>query len=285
MPLVPFNGTDNSDPKVDDVVLDDPYALPPVYDDEEIVSEGDFDYVEEEDGEIDEPLDEDETPTTKTKPKTQVYEDEVQAVKDEYQVKFDAQEERIRKLEAAQANLENEGISAEMANVDASIARLKQARKDALAEGDMDAFEAAEDRIDELKQEKFKLQSKPKVAAPATQQFPPEFLEFKAKNKWFGTDVVMSEVAKGIASALQITNKTLTPKQVLDQTAAEIRKRFPEKFKLSPNKDKTGSGSNRVASSGKTFEDLPPDAKRACREFVADKVMTKAEYIKNYFQE
>ena len=73
--------------------------------------------------------------------------------------------------------------------------------------------------------------------------------------------------------------------KLLAQVELRVKKQFPDKFK-NPKKDnppevETGRASPQRESK-KTYADLPPDAKRACDQFVKDGTLTKEQYLEIY---
>jgi hypothetical protein len=107
--------------------------------------------------------------------------------------------------------------------------------------------------------------------------------EWIAENKWYETDRVMRGAAFEIAQEMADQGKS--PDEQLAEVAKRIRVEFPHKFE-NPNRRQAaaveGSGSVRVRS-GKTYADLPADAKQMCDEFCRDiPGFTRDKYVKDY---
>lgn len=111
--------------------------------------------------------------------------------------------------------------------------------------------------------------------------------DFKDRNPWFDTD----PDAAAYAYAVCERHKTLPPAQQLQKAEEAVRKRFPEHFGEEPKKERRqpavhepGSRSSSARPGGKTFNDLPADARAACLEY-EKKGVKRADYVKTYFEE
>lgn len=172
-----------------------------------------------------------------------------------------------------------------------AMADLKAQRAAAIKAGDGETFDRVDEEIDNLKD---KIKETEAKGPQSRQQADAEFAEWLDRNKW-ANDPKMQQIGVAIREDLFEANPTLGHIELLDLTAKEVKKRFPEKFE-NPRRNAAaaveGSAPHRK-SGGKTYADLPADARAACermaRNGYADKPKEmadfKAAYTKNYFSE
>lgn len=160
--------------------------------------------------------------------------------------------------------------------VDAAIRKLKADRREAISDGDTELVE----RIDEqIEQEK-------KVAKPDSNPILDAWL---VQNPWYTRDEELGLEADIIAKQLQDTGRFAPTQEdyqkLLNLVSKKTREKFPDKFKNSRKENPPDVESARQSSvngSKKTYADLPPDAKKACDEFVNDKIMSREQYVELY---
>lgn len=113
---------------------------------------------------------------------------------------------------------------------------------------------------------------------------PPEFLEWREQNPWYGVDAEMTEVADAYGVGLAQRGTPIS--EAFAKTTEHIKRAFPHKF-AAPRQQRTSvEGGGRPAStSGKGYNNLPADAKAACDRFVKQKLMTREQYVKDFFGE
>lgn len=176
-----------------------------------------------------------------------------------------------------------ENLKEQVARVKAGLLdQIKQAKKD----GDVDREVELGEELQELREKEKKVstaEKKPEAKPdpkPAAKPTDPAFDEWRAKpeNAWFGTDkrktgmalVLGKEVAEEMPHLLN-ADSSATPAFYL-----EVAKRVEEVFApRQPKTDKVNGsrpGGGKPGGGGKTFEDLPDDAKAACARF-ADRVV------------
>jgi len=170
---------------------------------------------------------------------------------------------------------------------DRALAELREQKKMAVSQGDGDKLLEVDDAIEELKEQRAKEAQETKQA---TNQIDPSFVEWNDDNKWFGKDPELTEEANLIGETLKRRQPTLIGRDFLDEVAKRVKKMYPEKFtnanraKPSPVEGTTGNKSS--AKTGKySFNDLPPEAKQACLKFEKQKLLTREEYVKDFFGE
>lgn len=177
----------------------------------------------------------------------------------------------------AQSAIERERREKEVA-----IQRLEHARAQAITDGDGQAAVTAERQIATLKAE-------PATAAESAPQFTEEQLApvkaFIGENPWYTHDQTMRDWAD--ARAVRLKAEGVSPgKSLLDRVASDARREFPHKFQGNGAfvAAVEGAGRRQPEQFGKrTFDDLPPEAKRAYDEFKkANPKLTHKEYLSYY---
>lgn len=199
-----------------------------------------------------------------------------------------------------------ENLKEQVARVKAGLLdQIKQAKKD----GDVDREVELQDELDTLRDKAKKVDTAKKEEPakkddkPAAKPTDPAFDEWKAKpeNAWFGTDKRKTGIALVIGREVAEEMPHLVNADTTGTPAfyAEVAKRVEEI--LSPRQPKTdkvnGSrpGGGKPNGGGKTFEDLPDDAKAACARF-ADRVVGpnkahkdlkswQSKYASDYFKQ
>jgi hypothetical protein len=181
---------------------------------------------------------------------------------------------------------------------------LKAALVEAKKEGDVDLEVELTEQLQEHKAA-MKAAEKAPAAKPngKTPETPtadykanPEWIEWTAANPWFGKDKRRTALALGIGDELKSNPETagLTGRALLDKVTEEVEAVFGGGSRRLPDKVE-GGGPGHRGSSGKSFGDLPPDAKDACERQAARLVgegrafKTTQEwrnhYAKSYFAE
>lgn len=110
------------------------------------------------------------------------------------------------------------------------------------------------------------------------------FEEWKAENPWFEKDKALRGLA--IAIAEEIKDDFPDPVKQRAEIAKRVKAEMPEKFTnprrvQAPAVEGVGQGPK---TTGKSFADLPPEAKAFCDELVAAKITTRDKYVKDFFK-
>ena len=202
--------------------------------------------------------------------------------------KQDAQEA----LQAAREfrEFQKENFEKKKQEYETQLVSLRQAKKEAITSGDGERAVELDEAIDQVKEDKDKL--KAPVAAPAAAKIDPELASWIEQNQWYGKDsdesVERTELANGLAMAIRRKSPSLTGKAFLDELDKSIDNKFDwrgqrKEKPISPAEGASGS-SRPSGTRGKGYSDLPADAKQACDKFVKQKLMTREEYVKEYFE-
>lgn len=163
---------------------------------------------------------------------------------------------------------------------------LEDKRDVAVAHADTESFKAAQRELDELDKTvkpKAVETEKPKVEAPD-----PAITAWIAENAWFTTDATMMAYAKAQDQFLMGTKPGMPVAERLAEVRERTKKEFPEKFgnprreQASTTVAEPGAPPSRQKK-GKSYDDLPPEAKAACDKFVKSIPGFKREdYVKDY---
>ena len=168
-----------------------------------------------------------------------------------------------------------------------ALSELREQKKQAVSQGDGDKLLEVDDAIEELKEQRAKEAQQIKVE---TNKPDPLFVEWNDENKWFGKDTELTEEANMIGETIKRRQPTLIGREFLDEVTKRVKKMYPEKF-TNANRDKPSpvEGTTGNKSSSKTgkysFNDLPPEAKSACLKFEKQKLLSREEYIRDFFGE
>lgn len=134
--------------------------------------------------------------------------------------------------------------------------------KEAETEGDTERALELRDRLDDQTAALREAKAAPKAPEPPKED--PVFTEWKAANPWYGTDRRKTAFATGVAEELRANGETVLGRAFLDRVAEEVEKQFggrPTAGKVEG--DATPSSAPR-GTRGKSYGDLPAEAKAAC---------------------
>lgn len=175
---------------------------------------------------------------------------------------------------------------------DRALADLKQQRKEALAAGDGDAFDKADEQIEQLKSD---AAAKAAKRAEKKDDGPdPVYAEWESRNAWL-KDAELSEYAEFAAQKLRASGEKATGAEFLDMVAERVKKQFPAKF-TNPRRESAQAVEGAAPAArrgGKSYADMPAEARAACDRMAKngfsgdEKAMAKfkADYVKQYFDE
>jgi hypothetical protein len=164
--------------------------------------------------------------------------------------------------------------------------RVKREQRSAVEAGDMKEYDRLETVKGNLEKAAPKLDEPVDPAADLTTRQD----AWKRANPWFESDFEVQDWAIRFSDFNGRKNPDLSFEDNMAVVAAEARKKFPKLFGESAANghaavDGGGSFPGASRKQGKTYADLPPEAKAACDRFVNTKVMTKEKYVKDYFND
>lgn len=165
-----------------------------------------------------------------------------------------------------------------------AMSDLREQKKEAIAAGDGERVLQVDDAIDELKTAR----KEDRASAPPPNQIDPAFISWQEDNRWFGKDNELTAEANLIGEVVKRQNPTLIGTDFLDEVTKRVKRMYPEKF-TNANRNKPnpveGSTAKPASRGGKGFNDLPPEAKAACQKFEKQGLVSRDQYIKEYFGE
>ena len=162
-----------------------------------------------------------------------------------------------------------------------ALAQLRAARKEAIATGDGEAFDQADERIRRIESVK---EEREVVRQPAAN---PIFEKWMERNDWFTKDPALRAVADSLVDVIRADGvyDVGTP-EFLEEVTRRVRAVSPNKFQNparqaaaavespAPRARKTG---------GKTYDDLPAEARQICDKFVTSiPGYTREAYVRDY---
>ena len=176
--------------------------------------------------------------------------------------------------------------------LESQLEQLKQAKRDAITNGDGDRAIAIDDAMDELKEQRQEAKQDLKAAEEKVKEAPqvtqdPTLNEWMDKNDWFGKDTRLTGMANGLGVELRRENPSLQGKAFLDKLDEELAIMLPEKFgkkRVQNPMEGSSNGTARpsVGTGKKSYNNLPAEAKAACDKFVKQGLMTKEAYVAEY---
>ena len=166
------------------------------------------------------------------------------------------------------------------------IALLEQQQMAAVASGDTQSYLQTEQQI-KLRSEQMPPTEQPRPAQP---EVPAEVRDFASRNPWITADSELSAAAQAFHVGLQNhpDTKYLPLGENLRRTEEHIKRMYPEKFG-NPRRNLPGAveGAPVVGNGSKPrkkgYPDLPQEARAACDKFVGQKLMTREQYLSDYF--
>lgn len=169
-----------------------------------------------------------------------------------------------------------------------AIASLREERKAALRESDGARVVEIEEQLDELT-EASKKQLAPRAIAPRDPTQPdPAFVAWVDDNPWYKENRTLRALVHDYAEELKQREPTLIGTAFLNKVKQAVQAEHPELFDNSerrrPSAVAGGEDTRRPSGGrGKTYADLPLEARIACDKFVKQGYLTKEAYVRDYF--
>lgn len=193
-------------------------------------------------------------------------------------------ESEIKDFRKTLTDYKNFADKAEQRSYERALRDLEAQQADAVTRGDVQG-------VREITKEIAALDKEVRSDAPATdhpkgwtQDYAEAVEAFESENTWFNNDRSMTAWAKAMDA--ELAGDGMEAKARLKQLAKLAREEFPHKFR-NPNRDAPGAveggavGARRAG--GKTWADLPAEAKKQADSFVR-KIpgYTREKYLKDY---
>lgn len=158
-----------------------------------------------------------------------------------------------------------------------ALSDLKQQKRQAIREGNLEDLEAVEERIDELQEQRVKEKEQFVEAQRNQSGPPPELVDFQSRNPWYGVDKGMTDDADA-AGFVHLKNGG-SKETLLAHVEKEMRKRYPEKFgikRAAPNAVAPVAKQTKVVKEPDV--EMDDNEREAMRTFVRMGVMTEQQY-------
>jgi len=189
--------------------------------------------------------------------------------------KVDRLESRVNEVLASNKKFNEftqRSIAKEKKEKESLIRELEAAKAQAITDGDGVAAVKADNDIQELRTE-----VQPDRPDPLVE-------EWLGENQWYKTNDKLAIFADGIAE--RIVNEGYTGKAYFNELTRRVKEAHPNEFE-NKNRSKPQpvetSGEKAVDSNERTFDKLPPDAKKAYKEFKRDiPGFTKEQFVDQY---
>ena len=191
-------------------------------------------------------------------------------------------EERLHRLEDANREFgeyHKKTLESEKKKAAKTIAELEGQIAQAITDGDGQEYTRLNREVQDLQSQQQSL-STGTIDENAWNQMSQRWI---AENPWYNTNSKLQIFADGLAERVAATYSGAA---YFAELTRQVKEQFPEEFK-NPNKSNAtavedggqkGSGSSKE----RTFENLPPDAKKAFEGFNRDFGLKKEDYLANY---
>jgi hypothetical protein len=192
--------------------------------------------------------------------------------------KIETQSKEIKNVRKAVEALKQHYSAREEAAVKAALAKLQDAKEEAINNSDGAAVRAIESEIKRTETEAARL----KELDAESQEQPtvhPEFAAWTNRNRWYTETGYMRNWADDYGRELH--RQGMNPLEVLKKVEAQVKKEFPHKF-TNPNKgnapDVEAGGRGQGGKSSDKFQ-LTEQEQKVMKTLVSTKVMSEADYI------
>jgi hypothetical protein len=191
--------------------------------------------------------------------------------------------ENFNKLEDKYKTLEQKVKAQEDYQKHMGKIQYERAMKDLKAEQIMAVEEADTEKFQQLEQKAEQIKNDYSPKQPVQDQAPQEVAEWQAKNAWFNTDYRMTEAARFYEN--QLLHMPLA--QRLEEVSRKVNADFapPKEVarKLPAVEGARQHGNGKAPA--KTWSDIDPNHLEAANTMVKSGLLTKADYLKDYFGE
>lgn len=157
---------------------------------------------------------------------------------------------------------------------------LKLQRRAAMEDQNLDAVDAIQDKMEELKQDKTTFerqiaQENKQVTVSPT----PEFVKWVGDNPWYHTDKEMHDFADATGATFLQGKTHATPTEVFEHVNKQIKRAYPEKFDRKTSRPSPVDSGDGERPSRKTDDvRLSPEEETVARRFEERGIMTRKQY-------
>lgn len=167
-----------------------------------------------------------------------------------------------------------------------ALADIRAEQEAAVESGDLEAHRKASEKLDKLE----KPAATPKAETVSDEDRAEDFADWGKANKWYATNSVMQAYADAQAAKIAKTKDGFLDRADLDEVAERVKAKFaedfPDEFGEKARKKPAaveGVTAPRGKLGGKTFNDLPPEARAMCDKWVKNgTIKSREDYVKGY---
>ena len=194
--------------------------------------------------------------------------------------KLQRQDRKIADLEKSIKEFAEYHSKTEQRAYEKAMKELKEKQVEAVATADSESFAKIDKEIEELNK---------RVPAPKIDQTvaaDPVYIEWASRNKWVETDEVMLAYAEKKGEQLFKTT-TIRGKELLEAVEREVKAKFPDKF-VNPRRATAPAvegAASAAKTSGKTYADMPKDARDSCDRMVKNYGIKKEDFVRTWHEE
>ena len=167
-----------------------------------------------------------------------------------------------------------------------AIQDLKSRKVEALEANQAELVVEIDDAIAELKEEQAKpVQVESKKAEQP--QVDPIFMDWLSDNEWFEKNTTLQYAANAAGAELLEENPGLKGRKFLDKVAERVKEQYPEKFggrREAPPTVEGSQGGSRSKPKKESYENMPQEAKSKCDSYVKQGLLTREEYVTEYWR-
>ena len=199
--------------------------------------------------------------------------------------------EEVRAATEEFKQFQKEAFDRKLEKYKEEISDLRELKKKALTDGDGSLAVEIDEKIDAVKEAKATAEAKSKEKSEKKEEKPevtaPEVNAWVERNSWYKDDTRMQAATNAIAQTIRNFNPTLSGKDFLDELDKQLEETFGQeklgrKTKVR-NPVEGSKPSGNTSKSDKGYDSLPPEAKAACDKFVKQKILTREQYIADYY--
>lgn len=193
--------------------------------------------------------------------------------------RIESQSQELKQVRRALDALKEHHTKVRETEYKRAIEDLRDKRKQALVDGDIDKFDRIEEQLEIAKEEFTAIKQEANTQPEPVEVVNPEFRSWLNKNPWYESFSYMRQFADDLG--VKLHRQGLSREEVLKRVEAETRKEFPNRF-TNPNKEKAPdveTGGNK--SGGKRGEsiELTDQERNIMNTLVRSGTVTKEQYI------
>lgn len=206
----------------------------------------------------------------------------VQASNKAMEKSLKAAREQIAEMETTFAKFQDHHSKTAKREYDRALADLRARQEQAAEVGDVEGVRKATDGMIALEKEVEEAPKAKPADKPAVSE--EQFEAWVADNPWYKTDAALRGACREIAQEVYEATG-LTGVAQMAEVTKRVKAEFPSKF-ANPRRQQPGAvegGGLAPRGGGRSYSDLPADAKAICDDFVKNiKGFTREQYVKDF---